>query len=206
MIDKSLIKELLGSKIYSRALDYYRRGLVEEFFNNQGDGEVNAVVRGSRGNFYHVEIYFDKKEEIIDAYCDCPYPDFCKHIGAVLLKYIELKKENNQDKRKNFFDGVNERAKPFNYDVILELKDKGEADHPIFQNIIFPQENKNESAIDKKPAGGFRLIFTVEKEVTSYINYNYTSYGSRWVLKPALQYIKRNGEAGRVENYNFSKI
>ena len=206
MIDKGLIKELLGSKIYSRALDYYRRGLVEEFFNNQGDGEVNAVVRGSRGNFYHVEIYFDKKEEMIDAYCDCPYPDFCKHIGAVLLKYIELKKENNQDKRKNFFDGVNERAKPFNYNVILELKDKGEADHPIFQNIIFPQANKNKSAIYKKTAGEFRLIFTVEKEVTSYINYNYTSYGSRWVLKPALQYIKRNGEAGRVENYNFSKI
>jgi len=165
MIDKGLIKELLGSKIYSRALDYYRRGLDEKFFNNRYDGEVKAVVRGSYGNFYNVEIYFDKKEEIIDAYCDCPYPDFCKHIGAVLLKYIELKKENNQDKRKNFFDGVNERAKPFNYNVILELKDKGKADHPIFQNIIFPQANKNESAIDKKPVGEFRLIFTVEEKI-----------------------------------------
>jgi hypothetical protein len=48
---------------------------------------LRAEVRGSR--LYHVEI--EVAEDGILAICSCPYDwgGYCKHIGAVLYKWIE---------------------------------------------------------------------------------------------------------------------
>jgi len=210
-LDKRKIRKILGDKIYSRALSYYRDGRVKEVYTEPDNGLLRAIVKGSGRNIYEVTIEFERNGEIIDAYCSCPYPDYCKHIGAVLLKYIEYEAENDREVMRGFDDFYfnrhnNEKKTSPAFDGIVELKDTGKAEHPIFRNLMIPDMYKNVSKIDKESAGGFRLIFAIEKKISSYLDYNYSSNGSRWVLKPALQYIKLNGETGRVEKYNSSKI
>ncbi len=77
------LKSVLRSKSLSRA-----RGYVGQVRNGVRRGKtLTAEVRGSR--LYQVEI--DVEPSGITAQCSCPYDwgGYCKHIGAVLLKWIE---------------------------------------------------------------------------------------------------------------------
>ena len=86
-LDHNHIKRLLGVAIYSRALDYQRSGRVLQLAR-QGS-RLEGRVRGSQGNEYDVRVELDRQGEVDDARCSCPYPDLCKHVGAVLLQAIE---------------------------------------------------------------------------------------------------------------------
>lgn len=95
MITRGEIKNYLGALIYSRARDYAQGGRVYSLqIKNKGSiDRLNAKVRGTR--MYSVEIDIDESEFVIDPYCDCAaFESFgrCKHVGAVLLKYIETPK------------------------------------------------------------------------------------------------------------------
>ena len=77
------LKSVLKSKILSRA-----RGYVGQVRDGVRKGKtLTAEVRGSR--LYQVEV--DVEPSGITAHCSCPYNwgGYCKHIGAVLLKWIE---------------------------------------------------------------------------------------------------------------------
>ena len=77
------VRGLLTTKSLRRALNY-----VSSVRTPVRSGHTLAAqVRGSR--MYEVEI--DVKSSGIDASCSCPYDwgGYCKHVGAVLLKWIQ---------------------------------------------------------------------------------------------------------------------
>lgn len=84
--------------IFNRGLDYYRRNNVSflsvDFSKNITSKFVNidAAVWGSYGSLYDVVISIDSDKQFKNVYCDCEYHattgEICKHIVAVLLKYI----------------------------------------------------------------------------------------------------------------------
>lgn len=77
------LRPLMRDKSLSRA-----RGYVQQVRNPVRSGNtLTAQVQGSR--LYEVEI--DVEPGAIHARCTCPYDwgGFCKHIGAVLLKWIQ---------------------------------------------------------------------------------------------------------------------
>lgn len=76
-------KNLFQPQILERGLDYYNRGLVEDF--NQGDDFIAATVEGNSA--YDVVIDLEDGE-ILAMNCECPYAeegDYCKHMAAVLF-------------------------------------------------------------------------------------------------------------------------
>ncbi|OQY20830.1 MAG: hypothetical protein B6I35_09890 [Anaerolineaceae bacterium 4572_32.2] len=82
-LTKSDLKGPLKSKSLRRA-----RGYVSRVQNPARSGHtLTAQVRGSR--LYEVEI--DVEPGGISAICSCPYDwgGYCKHIGAVLLRWIQ---------------------------------------------------------------------------------------------------------------------
>ncbi|NOY07599.1 MAG: DEAD/DEAH box helicase family protein [Spirochaetes bacterium] len=199
--EKNFIKELLGSTIFRRAVSYYKNGMVINSYSESG--RINAVVRGSGGNRYTVEILFNSNGDFEEAHCSCPYPYYCKHIGAVLLKFIDdktiypgigeyqvelsLTKESDEDYKKE--------------DKIIPLKDDGRINRDIFNGLInLPfSENKDKTKNNTR----FRLVFTIENMQTGFF---FGEQHSPWGLKPELQYIKKNGTPGRLENYNPDKL
>lgn len=77
------LKQIIKAKSLKRA-----RGYLNNIHNPQRAGNVlTARVGGSRT--YQIEIEVDAQG--IHAYCTCPYDwdGYCKHIGAVLLKWIQ---------------------------------------------------------------------------------------------------------------------
>lgn len=79
-------------QIYSRGVDYFRRGRVLRWQASEDQEEgtiiVTARVRGSE--MYTVALGFDTRDAVFsDLDCSCPYGDACKHIVAVGLTFAE---------------------------------------------------------------------------------------------------------------------
>jgi len=87
LLREEQIARQMSSRIYSRALELYRKGAVENLVLR--GGRLNAQVQGFHEPFYTVTIDFDE-QGVRQATCTCAYDygDWCKHIGAVLLACI----------------------------------------------------------------------------------------------------------------------
>jgi uncharacterized Zn finger protein len=81
------IARQLSSRIYSRALELYRKGAVANLVLR--GKRLTAQVEGFHDPFYTVVIDFDE-QGVQHASCTCAYEygNWCKHIGAVLLTCI----------------------------------------------------------------------------------------------------------------------
>ncbi|MDF2804022.1 MAG: Superfamily helicase, family, partial [Anaerocolumna sp.] len=103
MLTKTDIRNKTNAVTYTRGLDIYRAGKINDFTveeENRFDS-IKAEVKGSGRNRYEVSAVYDVENDMIeDTYCDCPafsgYNGICKHCVAVLLEYTEYVKR--QDK------------------------------------------------------------------------------------------------------------
>ena len=94
-MDRKQVKKLLGSTVYSRAARYYERGRVYDYAETEsapGVTHLTAEVTGTE--VYPVRIWLRDGQEFTSADCGCPYNQkgdgpLCKHIGAVMLQYVE---------------------------------------------------------------------------------------------------------------------
>ena len=86
-LSESVIKTLAGEAAYTRGLEYYNQGRVEQL--NINNTHIQAVVSGE--NQYSVTLNHTAK--IFDGSCDCPASDnfdFSKHCAAVSLAYYYM--------------------------------------------------------------------------------------------------------------------
>lgn len=88
-LTETWIAQQVGSDIYQRGRQYYGQGAVKSLVK-RGD-RLQAEVEGSDIEPYRVEVSLPSDGEI-EAECDCPYGEefggWCKHIVAVLLRYL----------------------------------------------------------------------------------------------------------------------
>lgn len=81
------------SAIVARGLDYYETGQVSSMIVS--DDGIRAKVKGSFGE-YDVGISIEDGE--VDVECDCPFKGYgCKHIVAVLYRFINEKGNDKKD-------------------------------------------------------------------------------------------------------------
>ncbi len=92
------IKNIADSTvILNRGKKYYFSGMVKSMTVNADLGKITAEVKGNYGT-YTVDIEIDEDKKL-DYYCDCPYEGYgCKHIVAVLYKWINEMKSFNKAK------------------------------------------------------------------------------------------------------------
>ena len=72
--------EDLRPVILSRGQDYFRQGKVA--YLSLRDGIVTAYVEGTR--WYRLDFALSG-DSVTELYCQCPYPELCKHAVAALL-------------------------------------------------------------------------------------------------------------------------
>jgi uncharacterized Zn finger protein len=87
LLREEQIARQMSSRIYSRALELYRKGAVKSLVLR--GKRLTAQVEGFYDPFYTVVIDFDE-QGVQRASCTCAYEygDWCKHIGAVLLTCV----------------------------------------------------------------------------------------------------------------------
>ncbi|MBK9713721.1 MAG: SWIM zinc finger domain-containing protein [Kouleothrix sp.] len=86
-LSEATIRAHVASESFSRGLAYYQQGAVGDL-SLRGDALL-AEVEGSEPAPYRVRVTIDQGG-VVAASCTCPYDwgGWCKHIVAVLLKYV----------------------------------------------------------------------------------------------------------------------
>jgi len=160
------IKKLLGSAIYTRALNYYHNGNVGNI--KKGVRFIEAKILGSNDNIYDVTIRIDGDGNPYSYFCDCPYGKICKHIGAVLIsEFGEDDFEKSEEKSSNKLKKINEIKK----DKILSLDISDGKLSSKITDIL--SENNTDYHADT-------LVFEIYKE------YSKSYGGDRYQLRPSL--------------------
>jgi len=143
----------ISGVILERGSIYFKNGAILEI-DKIDDNEWIAEVEGTTEN-YEVEVNLNKKLEITDYSCTCPYDgDVCKHVVAVLLsikKEVEnknLKKNNKKDGKKREWEAIIQNAPEQQIRAFLL---KYAQNDEVFRNelIISLGEVKNEISTQK---------------------------------------------------------
>ena len=86
----------IKEEVFNRTLEYCRNGSVAYISAVNGIG--TAFVHGTE--WYEINFRLDGSS-LVEMYCTCPYPGFCKHLLAVAITLNTLMKEG-LDAEKNF--------------------------------------------------------------------------------------------------------
>ncbi len=206
MVDERDIENLLGTTIYKRAFLYYKEGrVIASYSKSDGCDTIDAIVRGSGENRYRVHIVFDTHGNFKDATCTCPYPYYCKHIGAVLLKFLDDAKIYPSIAKGDFeLPGRKDVAKR-REDEIIPLKTVSREKSDVFfrklsEDIVLISEKLSDR---RKGERRFKLVFVLEERWLSLTESNGCS---GWVVKPYLRYIRRDGTLGRFVLFSYEKL
>lgn len=82
------LRELIGEPYFSRGLEYYALGKVNDF-RIVNHSKIIGAVSGSRGRSYNAYIILDLDSDgslaEIDGDCSCPVGFNCKHVAALML-------------------------------------------------------------------------------------------------------------------------
>ena len=96
MLNINALEESVGTVIYNRGLDLYKKdGIIEFNMKDVHFGtHIVALIKGNGRKAYTVELGIDSESgEIFDSYCTCPaynnYAPLCKHCIAAVLGYID---------------------------------------------------------------------------------------------------------------------
>ncbi len=190
---------LLGPKIYARAVFYYkRRAILQPKHQSQSPDTFEALIRGSESRPYTTRVSFNEKNEIIDAQCSCPYPGYCKHIGALALFLYEnlLYKDSYQ---KNAENETTQQTKTFENNHFTDFskqKNIYTKEITFAWDNIQPDSNTDKDLLPQKTAGKFSLVFALSWDI----------FENDWYIRAAAQYIKKDGSLGRIEKYKEEKI
>lgn len=129
ILSESQIKGFVSSSIYYRGKKYYEEGNVDDlkigfetsdvFKNNENLNIDTKVASESAMKDYHVYMEWDGGSKKLSGFCDCPYYKNnmgvmgpCKHIIAVLLKYMyEYQDDINNKNNKSDADCLIEELK-----------------------------------------------------------------------------------------------
>lgn len=79
------IRDWCGGTSFERGRMYYQAGRVSNVTYHIDEGVYTALVIGEAR--YRVKIEVDTDDDV-DAYCDCPVQNYCKHVAAVMLHLI----------------------------------------------------------------------------------------------------------------------
>ncbi|MDD5162833.1 MAG: SWIM zinc finger family protein [Candidatus ainarchaeum sp.] len=134
--------------IAGRGFDYYESGMVKSF-QVEGD-RIIAKVLGSSGK-YDPEVWI--KDGELDASCNCPYEGYCcKHIAAVLYKWVNEKGKQSNKKTENtkmpdLKKVLSTVEKPKLEEILNQLAEKNEGTKAdILASIAKPESNESRAA------------------------------------------------------------
>jgi len=157
-VTKAWLKSFAGDKIYQRGTDYFQSGMVYQMEYYPENLEIHAKISGNYGNY---EVNVTEEKQKLNAYCDCPYEGYpCKHIVAVLLSFIENKREHEHQavERRNFFDSLQERLSQYSHEQLVHIIIEAAQNYPDFKRELTVNLEPDDSSISETILNQLRYI------------------------------------------------
>ncbi len=196
-MDIKKIRDFINDNlIFNKGLDFYDRSTISGYIYQ--NNIIEATISGESLNPYIVQIKLDSNGNPRNAFCSCSKirkTGVCKHISAVLIYELE--------QNKTVYNPVNQTIKAPN-EVVIKLKEtKKDSGSGVDIVKYFSQATALPREIN--PERRYKLVFV--------LNYADSYSGKKWFIRPAVRYIKKSGDDGRIEAYSndgvtesFSKI
>lgn len=158
---------LFQSHILDRGFQYYKQGLVEDFY--EGKDFVQATVRGSEA--YDVRVGIEEGENF-DMSCDCPYAEegnYCKHMAAALFYMEEEDREGINGKKAGGGLKIRSEAASAGEGNIKELVEK--ADERVIRNFLIDVLENDDKLFNRfRSASGCKISPLEMKQYKNQIN------------------------------------
>lgn len=208
---------LADEAIYQRAVDYAQAGRVLRV-EPAPDGTYVGLVKGSRGKEYRVVVREISRG--LSLSCDCPYPNRCKHMGAVLLSLygglheIDTPSSGELDAAASAgaVDGRSQKREQvlplgelLGHSPVDSENDALRAVQAIRRHFGRPTTEK---ADDEETPAQYRLAFSIsvpDPPDAASICYNLPPEGPNPVIRPVAQYIRQDGTGGRLLPYTSTR-
>jgi len=198
ILSESQIKSFVNSNIYNKGKKYYEDGNVDDLniefetsdiFKNSKNLSIDTRVlsENSRSD-YHVFMEWDSESRKLTGFCDCPYYENnmgqlgpCKHIIAVLLKYMYEYQDNIYYKNKSDTDSLIEELKK-------AAKIRNNYKRDVNLGITFTKEKYTAKPYVDLSIGFERLyvVKNLKKFLDSIINKEIIEYGKNFTFDPSL--------------------
>lgn len=192
------IESILNSvpdKIYERGEDYYRFGNIIEMTKNNCD--YFAIVEGSDGESYDVNVEIDRNGNVKSFDCSCPYDysPVCKHIVAVMLAIKNGECKNNN----SIANSLNMLSKD---ELINILADLARDDYKTREKL-----NKK---LDSKSNTDYDVLSVIDCIIDEYSDYDgYVDYYSCYdmcmeivdAIKNEYDCFKRDNSLKHIHNF-----
>lgn len=190
------LKEILGLEIYQRARSYAEQGRVEKMVSigNEDREQFIAAVRG-KGGTYHVRVALEPDGRLQSGECNCPYPDLCKHVGATLLSFYKIYGHDPGMEKEQEFINLEQSFSSIDTsgDIDYSLAKYGE----LGARLPNKQGHRDVSHLPRREKNSrFRLVFVVYYDI----------YQKDFFVRPANQYIKKNGDPGHLAGFKEEKL
>jgi len=111
------LENIAGTRIFNRGMRYYEEGRIRDFevyvrkLPGKRDYSIQAVVMGTHPYDVKAEIVVTERGvEIEEVYCTCPFYDrspFCKHVVAVVYKFLLERFQEIRDYSRTRFKELN---------------------------------------------------------------------------------------------------
>ena len=184
-LEREKLELLLGTGIFRGAMNCHRRQKVLTF--DCDHRTIRASVLGSRGSKYKVKIRLSEEDSITGAHCTCEFPFYCKHIGAVMLQYLNQRSPQ-----------VRELRDTEKQEITISFRKNDFLLNPFVEALRSHDGRFAARAREKAHDERYKLIFTIEPVS------RHSCDGSidGWMLACGMRYIRRDGRIGRYREYS----
>lgn len=169
-----------GPQIFHRGEDYHASGAIYRLSVSKKG--IKAEVHGNYGD-YTVEV--EDAPEGLEAECNCPYDGYvCKHIVAVLLRYLEGEYEEVEPMDSEVPEALEQALKEMSHQELLDLMLKLADERPDVRRILLANVSISPEIItgQSKQAGKVKALkheiaeFFNETQYRSEYGYDYHDY------------------------------
>ncbi|MCI0490826.1 MAG: SWIM zinc finger family protein [Blastocatellia bacterium] len=162
---KDVMRLADSNLIFERGEDYYESGAIFKF--SVSPHEITAKVSGNYGDY---TVSIDDASGELETDCNCPYDGYvCKHIVAVLLRYLEGEHETVEDAGPEVPDALDQALREMPHQELLEMVLKLAGERADFRRVLLANVQISPRIINRQPRNPFQ-VKRLKKEITDFFN------------------------------------
>jgi Uncharacterized conserved protein len=162
---KDIMQLADSSAVFYRGEEYYRSGAIYQF--TVSGNSLTAKVHGTYG---HYTVKIEDAGDELEWNCTCPYDgDVCKHIVAVLLRYLESEYEEVEPIDIDLPSALEQTLRAMPHQELLNLLLKLASEQAEVRRLLLANVNILPQTIRQQPQDA-RQIKKLKRDIADFFN------------------------------------
>ncbi len=162
---KDIMQLADSSAVFHRGEEYYRSGAIYQF--TVSGNSITAKVHGTYG---HYTVNIEEAGDELEWNCTCPYEgDVCKHIVAVLLRYLEGEYEEVEPVGVGIPSGLEQTLRAMPHQELLDLLLKLASEEAEVRRLLLANVSISPHTIRQQPRNT-QQVKKLKRDIADFFN------------------------------------